>query len=315
MARLWALGEALIDFVPTPSKDGAAYLPRPGGSPANAAKAAALGGMDVVFAGDVSTDFFGDAIVADLAAHHVDVSHTPRSDFASTLAFVDLADGEARYAFFNEKSATSEMVPSADQFTIVSGDFVHVGSVSLVENPGADNIVRFVHDISDRAVISLDPNARPSVTKDPDSWRARIGRLTHKADLIKISDEDLNYLAPGTLAVNFAAELIGNGTSVVVVTRGADGAEAFARCGHIQLPGYPVQLADTVGAGDTITGYILADLAARGLNSKDALASIGTQQLEAVLDLALAAASITCSRIGCAPPTRAEAEAKRRPKS
>ena len=147
------------------------------------------------------------------------------------------------------------------------------------------------------------------MTPDPDVWQARLQAICDAAGIIKISDEDLDYLVPGMTAEAFAAKQLGNGAGLVVVTRGAAGAEAFCATGHVREDGHRVEVVDTVGAGDTITGFVLADLAARGLTGRKALRGIDLATLRDVLRLALAAAAITCTRVGCQPPTRAEADA------
>lgn len=307
MTKLWFLGEALIDFVPAQSTAGSAFAPRCGGSPYNAAKAAAQAGAEVGFLGAISSDIFGDKLAADLAAHGVDISRAPRVADATTLAFVDLESGEPRYAFFNALTATSRMAPDASTFAGAPGDVVHVGSISLIDQPGADNIAKFAEEVAGRATLAIDPNARPGMIEDAREWRARIGRLADLAGIVKMSSEDLSFLAPGMSASDFAAAQIARGTGLVVVTRGADGAEAFTARGRVSRSGHRVTVADAVGAGDTVTGFLLAGLAERQLTGRDALAALDSESLAPVLELALAAAALNCTETGCAPPDRATA--------
>lgn len=303
MAKLWFLGEALIDFVPTTSPAGPAYAPRPGGSPFNAAKAAARAGAPAGFLGAISTDLFGDMLAADLAAHGVDTAAAPRSAAPSPLAFVDLQAGEPRYAFFTTGSATALMDPDADAFAPGPGDVVDVGSIALIGAPGADAIARFVARVVDRALIALDPNARPVMTPDMDGWRARIGAILDVAGVVRLSDEDLDALAPGTVPADFAAATLARGAQLVIVTHGPAGAEGWAASGaHARVPGQRVAVVDTVGAGDTLMGTVLARLAAGGWTAGDALARLDPDTLGAILRDGVAAAALNCTASGCAPP-------------
>ncbi|MDJ1006267.1 MAG: carbohydrate kinase [Paracoccaceae bacterium] len=308
MARIWFLGEALIDFVPATSDLGPAYAPRCGGSPYNAAKAAALAGADVGFLGALSSDLFGDMLAADLDAHGIDTAHAPRLDHATTLAFVDVALGDPRYAFFNAETATREMVPDPAGFPGRPGDILGVGSISLIDPPGAGNIAACAEALADRVTLAVDPNARPAMTGDPEAWRARIRRLADRAGIVKLSVEDLAFLAPGIAPGDFAAAQLARGTDLVVVTDGAAGAEGYTRSGRRSCPGRRVEVADTVGAGDTVTGYLLEGLAVRGLTSRAALSGLTPETLGPLLERAVAAAALTCTASGCMPPSRAAVE-------
>ncbi len=304
MAKLWFLGEALIDFVPVPAPDGGpAYAPRCGGSPYNAAKAAALAGAEVGFLGALSTDLFGEMLAADLARHGIDTSRAPRLDAPTTLAFVDLQSGEPRYAFFNEGTATRKVAPDPHDFAPGPGDIVDVGSISLIDLPGADAIAAFAEGVAGRALVAIDPNARPGMTPDLAGWRRRIGRILSVADIVRLSVEDLGALAPGESPDGFATAQIGRGAGLVVVTHGADGAEAWTGTSHVRVPGHRVAVVDTVGAGDTLMGTLLAQLAAGGHTEPKALHRLSGEALAAALDRAVAAAALNCMASGCAPPT------------
>jgi fructokinase len=304
MAKLWFLGEALIDFVPVPAPDGGpAYAPRCGGSPFNAAKAAALAGAEVGFLGALSTDLFGEMLAADLAHHSIDTSAAPRLPAPTTLAFVDLQRGEPRYAFFNEGTATRRVAPDATAFAPGPGDVVDVGSISLIDLPGADAIADFAEAVAGRATVAIDPNARPGMTPDLDAWRQRIRRILRVATIVRLSAEDLAALAPGTAPAAFAAERLAGGAGLVVVTHGADGAEAWTAAAHVRVPGHRVAVVDTVGAGDTLMGTLLAQLAAGGHTEGTALRGLPGEALSAALGRAVAAAALNCMASGCAPPT------------
>ncbi len=310
MARLWFMGEALIDFVPVTAADGGrAYAPRCGGSPMNAAKAAAAAGAEVAFMGALSTDMFGEMLARDLLAHGIDIAAAPRLGRPTTLAFVDLEGGEARYAFFNEESATRHLVPDPAAFAPGPADVVGFGSISLIDAPAAERIAAFAEAVAGRARIAIDPNARPGMTPDPDAWRARVGRILARADIVRLSVEDIAALAPGTGPADFARAQIAAGAALVVVTDGAAGAEVWTAHHHLRRAAPEVAVVDTVGAGDTLHGTLLARLVATGRTAPGALGAITEAELGHALEHAVAAAALNCTRAGCAPPDPAEVAA------
>ncbi|MCE2521826.1 MAG: carbohydrate kinase [Rhodobacteraceae bacterium] len=306
MKKVWVLGEALIDFVPLIANGETAFVPRNGGSPYNAAKAAARQGAEVGFLGALSTDLFGDKLAGELLREGIDTASTPRLSNPTTLAFVELESGEPRYAFFNTATATQMTNPDAE---IGTNDILHVGSISLVDQPGADNIANFALRNADRVILSVDPNARPVMTPDVEDWRNRLFRLIDAADIVKLSDEDLALLAPGASAEEFAGKLIGNGVPLVVVTTGPEGAFARSAVAETRVGGHRIEIVDAVGAGDTVTGTILAQAASRNLSSGTEIAALDANALREILELAIASAAVNCMRSGCNPPTLDEARA------
>lgn len=306
MSKIWFLGEALIDFVPTGSPAGPAFAPREGGSPFNAAKAAAQAGGEVGFLGAISTDMFGELLIKDLVAHKVDVSQTPRSADPSTLAFVQLTNGAAQYAFFNALSATALMNPDPASFTPGAGDILSFGSISLIDAPGAQNIADYAIAQSERALIALDPNARPTMTPDVAEWSARIASIAAKTGVLKLSDEDLELIEPGATPDAYAAARMADGVPLVLLTMGQDGVLGYCADGKVQVPGRTTQIVDTVGAGDTLMGSVLAEISLRDLTSTQRLGAIGTTALSDILRYAVIAASLNCEQSGCAPPPRTD---------
>jgi len=309
VAKIWFLGEALIDFVPASSDGETAYIPRCGGSPYNAAIATARQGADVGFLGAISTDIFGGRLADRLSAEGIDISRAERPGNPTTLAFVDLDGAEPRYAFFNRMSATQLMAPDPLGFSPSTGDVLHVGSISLIDTPGAENIRRFAEAMAGRMPVSVDPNARPGMTHDPEDWRRRLGGILSRASIVKLSSEDLTFVAPGAEAETFARSLIDSGTGLVVLTEGERGARAFTPSVSISVPARMGPMVDTVGAGDTVTGTILAALARRGLETRDSVAVLDEGDLRSVLERAMLAAFLNCERSGCDPPTKAEIDA------
>ena len=309
MPRLFVCGEALIDFVPTPGQDGeGAYVPKPGGSPFNAAKAAARAGADVSFVGAFSDDFFGDQLVADLEAAGVDCALSARMTAPTTLAFVDFATGSPRYAFFNNGSANANMAPDPAALDLGPGDIVDVGSISLIDTPGADNITDFAVAVGNRAMVSIDPNARPGMIVDRAAWDRRIERLFAVASVIKLSVDDLDYIAPGTVPGDFAAARIADGAALVVVTDGEGGATAYGAAATVQVPAYILDVVDTVGAGDTLMGAMLTWIGRAGAADTAAVAALSDAQLTEMLIYGTTAAALNCRHAGCNPPAHAEIE-------
>ncbi len=306
---IWVLGEALVDFVPNPVEGAITYLPKPGGSPFNAAKAAALAGARVHFIGGISTDFFGDMLLADLQQVGVDTRLAPRGVAPSTLAFVTFEGGQPRYAFFNNLTSTSLIEPPPLAGVMKPGDILSIGSISLIDRPGADNIATAALATPATALMAFDPNARADMVTDWADWRQRIDRLLAVAGLIKLSVEDLEVLRPGLTAADFAAAQLGMGARLVIITDGGKGACAFSRSAAVAVAAPEVVVQDTVGAGDTLMGTLLAELCHRGLTCPQALGAIAEGPLRDILRRAVVAAALNCRIAGCNPPTRGQVDA------
>ena len=308
MARVFVSGEALIDFVPAETRDGErAFVPKPGGSLMNVAKAAAKAGATTEFVGVLSDDFLGEMLRADLEASGAGTALSARSERPSPLAFVDLSTGSPRYAFHFEGTAEADMAPAIEA-TPLPGDVLHVGSIALV-GPAAGRIMDFALAEAGRRMLSLDPNARETLIRDRAAWAADIERLTRAAAILKLSDEDLASLDPGATPDDFARAALERGPDLVVVTGGAEGATAYTRAGRASVRAPRIELVDAVGAGDTLMGSTLAWLVAEGVADRAALAALDDDRLTALLRFATAAAALNCTRAGCVPPSRAEVEA------
>ena len=308
-SMIWVLGEALIDFVPVMVEGAVAYTPQPGGSPYNAAKAAALAGADVCFAGAISNDFFGDMLVADLHGHKVDTTRAQRSDAPSTLAFVTFVDDQPRYAFFNNLSSTALIDPSPFAAELRPQDVLLVGSISLIDLPGADNIAREALECAPGALLAFDPNVRASMVCDWPDWTGRMNRLMEAAGLIKLSIEDLGVLRPNMSNEVFAAERIAAGAALIVITDGENGAEAFSSQGRVVAHAPKIAVKDTVGAGDTLMGALLAELCHFGATQSQTLRALSLETLNQVLYRAVCAAALNCTEHGCKPPARQTVDA------
>ncbi len=306
---IWIMGEALIDFVPRQIDGAIAYVPQSGGSPYNAAKAAALAGARVRFVGGISTDFFGDMLVADLERHGVDTGHALRSAAPTTLAFVTFAGNHPRYAFFNNLTSTSLVQPPPLAGALGLGDVVSVGSISLIDRPGAENITAEALRCARDVLLAFDPNVRADMVRDRPDWTGRMERLLAAAGLIKLSVEDLAVLRPDMTGAAFAAAQLAAGTGLVVITDGEKGARAFGHAGAVSVASPQVRVRDTVGAGDTLMGTLLAELALRRATRLEDLKALPVDALRQYLHRSVIAAALNCTVTGCNPPTRAAVDA------
>ncbi|CAN5339200.1 carbohydrate kinase [soil metagenome] len=302
-------GEALIDMMPGRTAEGrAAFVPHTGGSIFNVAIALGRLGVPAGFYSGLSTDIFGTMLRQALSDSHVDHSFARDSARPTTLAFVQLVNGNARYAFFDEQSAgrmlTQDDVPDLPEKVSA----LHFGSFSLAQSPGGDTLEALMMREASRRVISVDPNIRPSLIPDRDAHLLRLARMTGKADIVKVSDEDLAWIAPGTEMDAYAERLLQSGVKLVACTRGAEGAVLFtpARRAEIDVP--KITVADTIGAGDTFMAGLLAYLYQHSLLTKEGLATLSSYETGSALHFASAAAAITVSRPGADPPWAHELE-------
>ena len=296
-------GEALIDMLPRTSREGApVYQPFNGGSIFNTAVALGRLGIITGFFSGLSTDFFGDSLKAGLQASNVDLKYAKFWDKPSTLAFVKLENGQARYSFYDENSA-GRMLTKKDLPKLSSDvNALHFGSISLIHEPGASTLEALMMREGTDRVICLDPNIRENLIKDRREYLARIGRLVSMCDILKISDEDVTWITGKTDLASAARKWLNAGAKVVVITRGENGIEAFTKGLSIKLPSVNVKVADTVGAGDTFTAGFLASLQRAGKLNKASVAYLDEPALRNAVAYAARAAAITVSRAGANPP-------------
>jgi fructokinase len=186
---------------------------------------------------------------------------------------------------------------------------LHTGAIATAREPDADTVRRIVERWSGQATVSYDPDCRPSRTGDHDRIRARVERLVGLADVIKAADEDLRWLYPERDHIEMADAWLARGPALVVVTRGNQGAYGLCRSGAVTCLARPVDVVDTVGAGDAFTAGLLCGLAGRdllGAKAADRLRALSTIVLGELLDEATVVAALTCGRAGAEPPTAAE---------
>lgn len=296
-------GEALIDMLPrTTTANEPAFAPYPGGAVFNTAIALGRLGAPTAFLSGLSSDLFGEMLQAALRDSRVDSGLAIVSDRPTTLAFVKLVDGQARYAFYDENTAgrmlTVEDLPDVPD-TVTAAFF---GGISLVVEPCATAYATMMERQSTARVTMIDPNIRPSFIKDEPAYRSRINRLIECADIVKLSDEDLHWLEGEGDTGRLAHRLLARGPKLMFITEGADGARAFSKHHEVSVPARSVKVVDTVGAGDTFNAGVLAALHSDVNLSKSALDSIGEEAMRRALDLGIRCAAITVSRAGANPP-------------
>lgn len=297
-------GEALIDFIPTiDSSDRNAYTPVPGGSPYNTAVATARLEVPNAFFGRISTDFFGDQLVTHLQQNGVGQDYILRDTRLSTLAFVKRSKtGEARYAFFAENAA--DRAVTKGDLPVLPEDVLAIqfGSIAMIADPVGASILAWVQREHGRRVISFDPNIRDTLIVDEAAYRERVLAAISASTVVKISDEDLAWIFGGSDADSTARKILSDGPDLVVVTSGAEGAAGYNQTGKVSVPARKVTVADTVGAGDSFHGGILAWLYHNNRLSITEIGKLAEEDLETMLQFATAVSAGTCSRPGNDPP-------------
>jgi len=303
-------GEALFDFFSKDHASGQAskvnYQAIAGGSPFNVAVGLRRLGVDVGLLAGLSSDFLGRRLHQVLQEEGVRTEFLVQFEAPTTLAMVAVgANGSPEYSFRGEGCADRQLQPS--HLPTLGGDVrgLHIGSFSLVVQPIGDTLQALVQRESGQRLISLDPNVRLNPQPDIGLWRQRIGSLVPHADLIKVSDEDLGLLYPDQDPAAVIQGWLQQRCQLAFLTRGGQGATVFSRAhGSWSVPARQVAIADTVGAGDTFQAALIAWLTEQQLDSVDGLQQLSKAQVEALLDFAVGAAALTCTRTGPDLPYR-----------
>ena len=278
--------------------------PLMGGSPYNLARAAALRGAHVGYINPFSTDRFGDQLQERFTADGGQVL-SKRSRLPTSLAVVQINNGQPSYGFYREGVADRDYTPQQviDQLRAApTPGVLHTGSLALIP-PEHEKVLEVISAAKALGwTISVDVNLRPKLAADMNAYIAAVLAVAAQADWLKCSDEDWETLGLGELRLAQAQKAIdyfaANGTQRIAITFGGDGA-ALSIDGQVATQGVPkVQVIDTVGAGDTFWGNCLADWAMNEAGAADRVASTLTQSM--------LAAAINCSRAGCQPPSAAE---------
>jgi len=297
-------GEALIDMLPRTSTEGeACFAPHAGGAVFNTAIALGRLGVPSAFFSGVSRDMLGEILAETLVASGVDTRFLARSDRPTTVAFVKLVKGQATYAFYDEGTA-GRMLSIAD-LPALPADITTLffGGISLVNDPAASTYAALQARESGARVTMIDPNIRPGfIAGQEAAYRARIGPMLARADIVKLSDEDLRWLEGDGDLTALAHGVLARGPKLVFITEGARGARALTATQDRFVAARSVAVVDTVGAGDTFNAGVLAALHGAGALSKAGIGRLSDATLDAALSLGTRAAAITVSRAGANSP-------------
>jgi fructokinase len=291
---IWVCGEVLIDLLPgTPDR-----IAVVGGGPANTAKSLGRLGHDVQFIDGISTDNYGVAARKELIGDNVKLDLALTSDKPTCLAIVSLGpDGGATYEFKIDGTATFDFsldwLPDPAKH---KPSVLHIGTLVTIIEPGASVLYDWAMQVAEFAPIIFDPNIRPSVMGDREKYQAAVEKWAAISSAIKVSDDDLKWLYPDEEKEDVCRRWVKDGAALVVMTRGANGMVGFTEFGREEVPGVKIEVADTVGAGDTVGAVVVEAMI------NDGIMALEGDKLKSVLTRAAAAAAITVSRKGAQPP-------------
>jgi fructokinase len=299
------LGEALIDLVEAPNRS---YIAHPGGSPANTAVALARLGTPVAFAGRLSGDAFGRQLRTHLESNGVDLGLCVAAAEPTTLAVVTLdGGGGPEYTFYVEGTTTATWSASELPAELPEQvNAIHTGSVALALPSSGEVISDLLRRERGHRAISLDPNVRHPFAGERDRYRPRLEGWLTGASLVKVSQEDLEWVYPGVALAEIGRRWRALGPALVVVTLGPGGCMAFVRDEEITRAAKPVTPVDTIGAGDSFMAGLLDWLDRHQRLGAAGPAALTAPETLAALDFASQVASITVSRAGANPPFRHE---------
>lgn len=295
------IGETLTDIVETES--GTAEFA--GGSPMNVAIGLARLGHEVALVTRIGSDARGAEI-----KRHVEESGArifPGSvidEPQSTAKAVLDETGAASYEFDIRWSL--DFVDALPEVRLL-----HTGSIAAFLAPGAADVRRLLAAADSETIVTFDPNIRPSLLESARVTRPVVEDLAGLAGIVKLSDEDAEWLYGDLPLEKVLDRLLETGPALVIITRGGDGAILSTAAERVEIPGVRVSVADTIGAGDSFMSALIhhvAGLLASGVSPaaiRDGSA-FDRSELERLGAFAAACAAITVSRKGANPPTLAE---------
>jgi fructokinase len=315
------IGEALIDLIENRYQAGS-FNAVVGGANANVALALARRGTKHQFLGRISNDRFGKIIRERLETNGVHLEHSVEASELTTLAVVSIdSHGVPSYAFYVNGTAdwgwTPAELPTDVDLENMHATAIQFGCLTMAMQPSSSIIEKWARDHFEQGsvTISHDINMRPALGFDAAEERVRVERLNQISHIIKASDEDIEWLYglnEGADLDAIVADWIGDTERIVLVTRGADGTSIYRkRTARVDVPSRKINVVDTVGAGDTFCANLLGQLSdadALGGNPFDRLENLSDADLADYVRVAAVAASITCERAGCEPPTLGDLE-------
>jgi fructokinase len=304
------LGEALIDFIGKQGDEGnLSFTAYPGGCALNAATAAARLDTDVLYIGRLSSDMFGKQMQEYFKQNSVKLvnrfCNVPENSMIG-FAHID-KHGSASYAFYSEDTTITHL--TSDEIISVLSEhkdiaYLHIGSVAVALDESGNHILQALHQATSLPLIFFDPNVRPTVIQDLVSYRERVKNLFQLTHVVKLSNEDLELLFPDVSLLEGIHLILEMGVRHVILTKGKDGLQWISHNGmNISVPAIENPIADTVGAGDTVSGAILTYFEEHQIGKNDELNAL---QVKEALEFAALAAAVTTSRKGANPPMRNE---------
>lgn len=313
------IGEALIDLIENRYQPGG-FNAVVGGANANVALALARRGTKHEFLGRISNDRFGKIIRERLESNGVHLEHSVEAQELTTLAVVSIdSNGVPSYAFYVNGTAdwgwTEAELPTNVELENMHATAIQFGCLTMAMQPSSGVIEKWAREhFEQRSVtISHDINMRPALGFEAAEERVRVERLNQISHIIKASDEDIEWLyglSEGADLDHIVADWIGETERIVLVTRGADGTSIYRkRTARVDVPSRKINVVDTVGAGDTFCANLLGQLSdgdALGSDPFDRLENLSDADLQEFVRVAAVAASITCERAGCEPPTQSD---------
>ena len=313
------IGEALIDLIENRYQAGG-FNAVVGGANANVALALARRGTKHQFLGRISNDRFGKIIRERLETNGVHLEHSVVAEELTTLAVVSIdSNGVPSYAFYVNGTAdwgwTDAELPTDVELENMHATAIQFGCLTMAMQPSSAVIEKWARDhFNQKSVtISHDINMRPALGFDAAEERVRVERLNQISHIIKASDEDIEWLyglSEGADLDGIVSDWIGDTERIVLVTRGADGTSIYRkRTARVDVPSRKINVVDTVGAGDTFCANLLGQLSdadSLGSDPFDRLENLSDADLQEFVRVAAVAASITCERAGCEPPTSAD---------
>ena len=301
-------GESLIDMVSF--KGEPEYTPHVGGSNFNSSIALGRLGANCYYFGAVSNDSYGKLIESKLRHSKVKEDFVIKTNRPTTLAYADVIDGIAEYTFVDEHSAgrlldSSSLKPFLDG--VKKAKALLVGGISLQAEPCGSSWQSFIEEVAGHLPIYFDANVRPDFIENKQAYLARFIELTHKVDILKISDEDYRYLFGAQDINEVSKSWLDNGIKLVILTLGSEGSKVINGNGNkVFAESLKVDVVDTIAAGDTFNAGFLLNLDEQDLLDRDSLNTINNDQLTQALSFANKVASITVTRKGANPPWHEE---------
>ena len=298
-----SIGEALVDMIQLEDRDEPTYLAAWGGSPFNVAVGVARLGSPVEFAGSFADDALGNQLKAFLALQGVGMDLSVTVGAQTTIAMTSMVNHEPQYSFYAAPASYGFVPPAiAARQQVASASVVHAGSLGVLEDMTYDAIRESF--AASTGIKTFDPNVRPRMVADWDSYRERLGYLVYRADFVKYSIEDIDATYPGQAEDSIAMAALDGRARAVLVTRGGEPATLYTEKDQSTIPiAQGFTLEDTTGGGDATMAAIVHQLHQGGLPDEH-------DQWEHIVRQAFIVSAIVCSRRGgaIAMPTAKEAQ-------